>query len=34
MLEKPSVIKRPILETSEGITLGFEEKKYEQLFCF
>ena len=33
MLEKPSVIKRPVLETSEGITLGFEEKKYEQLFC-
>lgn len=33
MLEKTSVIKRPVLETPKGIILGFEEKKYEQLFC-
>jgi arsenate reductase len=32
MLEKTSVIKRPILEMAKGITLGFDEKKYEQLF--
>ncbi len=32
MLEKPSVIKRPILEKDDTITLGFDEAVYQTLF--
>lgn len=32
MLEKTSVIKRPVLETSKGTMLGFDEEKYEAVF--
>lgn len=32
MLEKPSVIKRPILEKDDKITLGFDEAVYQTLF--
>lgn len=29
--EKPSMIKRPVLETSSGLLLGFDESKYSRL---
>ena len=32
MQDKTSVIKRPILETAKGIVLGFDEKKYREIF--
>jgi arsenate reductase len=32
MLEKPSVIKRPVLESDDRLVLGFDEKTY--LECF
>jgi len=32
MLEKPSVIKRPVLEKDGKITLGFDEAVYQSLF--
>jgi len=32
MLEKPSVIKRPVLEIDGKITLGFDEVAYQSLF--
>ncbi len=32
MLEKPSVIKRPVLELDGKITLGFDEARYQSLF--
>lgn len=32
MLEKPSVIKRPVLEKDGKITLGFDETVYQSLF--
>jgi arsenate reductase len=32
MLEKPSVIKRPVLEKDGKITLGFDESVYQSLF--
>jgi len=32
MLEKPSVIKRPVLEMGGKITLGFDEATYQSLF--
>jgi arsenate reductase len=32
MLEKPSVIKRPVLEMDGKITLGFDETVYQSLF--
>lgn len=28
--EKPSMIKRPVLETSKGLLLGFDEDKYSE----
>lgn len=32
MLEKPSMIKRPVLETGETIEIGFRPERYEALF--
>ncbi|MDD5330867.1 MAG: ArsC family reductase [Sulfuricella sp.] len=32
MLEKPSVIKRPVLELDGRITVGFDEPRYQSLF--
>lgn len=32
MLEKPSVIKRPVLESDDRIILGFDEKTYSECF--
>lgn len=32
MLEKPSSIKRPVLEHDKGVLLGFDEAAYAQLF--
>jgi len=32
MLETPSIIKRPVLETGKGIHVGFSESDYESLF--
>ena len=32
MLEKPSVIKRPVLEFDDRIILGFDEKTYTECF--
>ena len=32
MLEKPSVIKRPVLEKDGKITLGFDEAVYQSIF--
>lgn len=32
MLEKPSAIKRPVLEMDGKITLGFDEASYQSLF--
>lgn len=32
MLEKPSIIKRPVLEKDGKVTLGFEESVYQSLF--
>lgn len=32
MLEKPSVIKRPVLDIDGKITLGFDQSTYEALF--
>jgi len=32
MLENPSIIKRPVLQNAETITVGFSEKNYSQLF--
>lgn len=29
--EKPSMIKRPVLETADGLLLGFDESKYQEL---
>ena len=33
MLETPSIIKRPVLEMDSGITVGFSEDSYQQLFA-
>lgn len=33
LMEKPSIIKRPILETAEGPLLGFDECKYQALLA-
>jgi len=30
--EKPSMIKRPVLESPKGLLLGFDESKYQELF--
>ena len=32
MLEKPSMIKRPVLEAGGGIEIGFRPERYEALF--
>lgn len=32
MLETPSIIKRPVLETRKGVTVGFSEEHYLELF--
>ena len=31
--EKPSMIKRPVLESAEGLLLGFDESKYREFFA-
>jgi len=32
MQEKPSMIKRPVIESPKGLILGYDEEKYRQLF--
>jgi Spx/MgsR family transcriptional regulator len=32
MLDQPSMIKRPVLETGEGIEVGFKPERYSALF--
>ncbi len=32
MLEKPSMIKRPVLETGDTIEIGFKPERYDELF--
>lgn len=32
MIENPSLIKRPLLDTGDTRIVGFDEKKYQQLF--
>ena len=32
MLENPAIIKRPVLETPQGVTVGFKAAEYEELF--
>ena len=32
MQEKPSMIKRPVIESPKGLLLGFDEDKYKQVF--
>lgn len=32
MLENPAIIKRPLLKSSQGLTLGFNVKEYEAIF--
>ncbi|MCC0050412.1 MAG: arsenate reductase [Rhodobiaceae bacterium] len=32
MLDKPSMIKRPVLETGDTIEIGFKPERYEELF--
>lgn len=33
MLEQPSMIKRPVLEAKEAITVGFKPETYQSLFA-
>ncbi|MCO5732736.1 ArsC family reductase [Rhizobium sp. SSA_523] len=33
MLAQPSLIKRPVLETDQGLTIGFKPETYETLFA-
>ncbi len=33
MLETPSIIKRPVLVMNSGITVGFSDERYQQLFA-
>lgn len=32
MLENPAIIKRPLLKSNQGLTLGFNVKEYEVIF--
>jgi arsenate reductase len=32
MLETPSIVKRPVLETGRGLHVGFKPEQYEQIF--
>ena len=32
MIEKPSVIKRPVIETEKGLLVGFNETEYQDIF--
>ena len=32
MQEKPSMIKRPVIESAKGLLTGFDESKYDQYF--
>jgi arsenate reductase len=32
MLENPSIIKRPVLESGNSLLIGFQESDYQQLF--
>lgn len=33
MLEHPSIIRRPLLDTGDGLHVGFSEDDFQRLFC-